>query len=539
MLVKGTIRSIDAAAGVVVVANDAGDEARLRIEDLVVYRGSQRISSKDLLAGQSAAFIDSEEQEGSGTGLIPTVQVGGDAPLWIVVRNRTTPIEFLPVPKAPPSPPPPADDTRGKWMALLAAFLGWMFDGLEIGLFPLVARPAMLELLGPQGKDHIIFWIVTVTATFLVGAAAGGILFGWLGDRIGRVKAMVWSVLTYSIFSGLCCFAQAPWHLGVLRFLSALGMGGEWSLGVALVMEIWPSKNRPLLAGLIGAAANVGFLLIGFLALALAQPGFLKVLGSGLGWLFPASWFDMTKSSWRFLLLLGAVPAFLTFFIRLFVPESEKWKHAARTAPKPRIADIFKPGIAKYSILGACLAGVALLGTWGSVQQAVPWAGQLAEQQSLNRPESTAWAQIVAAVGAIIGTIAAAVVADKLNRRIVYFGLCLLSLIVSQYLFRAVSTFGAQFLAVLCLANGLTAAFYGWLPLYLPELFPTRVRATGSGFTFNSGRILAAVGAVSASVYYGGKENWPQMCSVTSLIYAAGLALIWICPETKGKPLPE
>jgi MFS family permease len=350
-------------------------------------------------------------------------------------------------------------------MALLAAFLGWMFDGLEIGLFPLVARPAMQQLLGPEGKDQIIFWIVTVTATFLVGAAVGGVLFGWLGDRVGRVKAMVWSVLTYSVFSGLCCFAQAPWQLGALRFLSALGMGGEWSLGVALVMEIWPSDKRPILAGLIGAAANVGFLLIGFLALALAQPTFLSMLGSGLGWLLPASWFDSTKESWRFLLLLGAVPALLTFFIRLFVPESEKWKHAAATAPKPRIADIFQSGLARMTILGACLAGVALLGTWGSVQQAVPWAGQLAEQQSLNRPQSIAWAQIVAAIGAIIGTILAAVVADKLNRRIVYFALCLLSLIVSQYLFRAVTSYGPQFLWVLGLANGLTAAVYGWLPL--------------------------------------------------------------------------
>src|SRR5437667_7551373 len=105
----------------------------------------------------------------------------------------------------------PAPEVRGKWMALLAAFLGWMFDGLEIGLFPLAARPAMVELLGPgtpQAPAPITQWIIVVTAAFLVGAACGGVFFGWLGDRIGRVKAMVWSVLTYSIFSGLCCFSQ-------------------------------------------------------------------------------------------------------------------------------------------------------------------------------------------------------------------------------------------------------------------------------------------------------------------------------------------
>jgi MFS family permease len=430
---------------------------------------------------------------------------------------------------------------RGKWMALLAAFLGWMFDGLEIGLFPLVARPAVRELLGEQANAHVIPWIVAVTATFLLGAAAGGILFGWLGDRVGRVKAMVWSVLTYSVFSGLCCFAQAPWHLGALRFLSALGMGGEWSLGVALVMEIWPANRRPILAGLIGAAANVGFLLVGFLALSLSQPGLMRWLGENMTWLFPARWFN--ESSWRFLLFLGAMPALLTFFIRIFVPESERWKAASANAPKARVRDIFSGGLSRVTLLGACLAGVALLGTWGSVQQAVPWAAQLTTEMAkanpaINPRAETAWTQIYTAIGAIIGTVVVAVMAEKLNRRIVYFALCALSLAVTQYLFRGIKAFDGHFLLIVAVANGLTAGFYGWLPLYLPELFPTRVRATGQGFSFNSGRILAAVGAVSASLYYGGKENWPEMCAVTSLVYLPGLLIIWLCPETKGKPLP-
>jgi SHS family sialic acid transporter-like MFS transporter len=440
-----------------------------------------------------------------------------------------------PTPGIPPAEAP--EPAQGKWMAFAAAFLGWMFDGLEIGLFPLVARPAVRELLGPRADQAIIPWIVAVTATFLVGAACGGILFGWLGDRIGRVKAMVWSVLTYSVFSGLCAFSAAPWHLGVLRFCSALGMGGEWALGVALVMEIWPARSRPLLAGFIGAAANVGFLLVGFLALALSRPDLMNWLGAHLTWIFPASWFK--ESSWRFLLFLGALPAMLTFFIQIFVPESKKWKHAVATAPKARVRDIFTGGLGRYTILGACLAGVALLGTWGSVQQAVPWAAKMAKAQGLNWQASTAWAQISAAVGAILGTIVAALVADKLNRRLVYFGLCVLSLGVCQYLFRAIDAYGGLFLLVFTVANGLTAAFYGWLPLYLPELFPTRVRATGSGFTFNSGRILAAAASISVALLYGGQEDYPRMCAVTSLVYVVWFVLIWLCPETKGKPLPE
>src|SRR5438445_4072701 len=158
-------------------------------------------------------------------------------------------------------------EPRGKWMALTAALLGWMFDGLEMGLFPLVARPAIRDLLAVSDDSEVGRWFAVATAAFLVGAATGGVLFGWLGDRIGRVRAMTLSVLTYALFSGACGFAQSPVQIVVLRFFSALGMGGEWSLGVALVMEIWPDRSRAFLAGLIGAAANVGYLLIALLGL--------------------------------------------------------------------------------------------------------------------------------------------------------------------------------------------------------------------------------------------------------------------------------
>src|SRR5262245_22337671 len=192
---------------------------------------------------------------------------------------------------------------RGKWMALTAALLGWMFDGLEMGLFPLVASPALKELLGTGATDATIGrWANIATAGFLVGAATGGVLFGWLGDRLGRVRAMTLSVFTYAIFSGLCGFASSPQQIAILRFVAALGMGGEWALGVALIMEIWPDKSRAFLAGLIGAAANVGYLLIAVVGLA-----------------FP-------PDAWRMLMFVGALPALLTFFIRLFVPESERWQ---------------------------------------------------------------------------------------------------------------------------------------------------------------------------------------------------------------------
>ena len=157
----------------------------------------------------------------------------------------------------------PASTARTRWLVLAAAFLGWMFDGLEMGIFPVVARPALQELLGTQADQQVGPWMGYITALFLLGAAAGGLVFGWLGDKVGRVRAMVASILTYSVFTGACYFAGAAWQLGFFRFLAALGMGGEWALGVALVVECWPDDKRPLMAGVIGAAANIGYALIG------------------------------------------------------------------------------------------------------------------------------------------------------------------------------------------------------------------------------------------------------------------------------------
>jgi MFS family permease len=408
---------------------------------------------------------------------------------------------------------------RAQYMALLAAFLGWMFDGLEMGLFPLVARPALLDLMGPGSTEGS--WMGWITAGFLVGAAAGGLLFGWLGDRVGRVRAMVWSVLTYAIFSGLCGFAQAPWQLAVLRFLAALGMGGEWSLGVALVMEIWPSKSRPMLAGLIGAASNVGFLLIALVGLSIAQ-----LIGP-------------ENSSWRLLMFIGATPALLTFFVRIFVPESERWQHAAAGAPAARIREIFAPGLLKTTLLGTGLGGMALIGTWASIQWVTPWSHRMA-QGTEYASTAASYTQISSAFGAIVGTLLAAYCAEWFSRRLSYFVLCLLSLGVCAVLFRTQTEFGLTFLMLAGLAGCVTASFYGWLPLYLPELFPTRIRATGQGFAFNFGRVLAAIGALQSGWLLDHFDrDYARMGSIMSLVYVVGLVLIWFCPETKGQPLPE
>ncbi len=435
-----------------------------------------------------------------------------------------------------PDAQPEAMSKRGQWMALTAAVLGWMFDGLEMGIFPLVARPALGEMLGADGHDRIGHWMSINIAIFLVGASFGGLFFGWLGDRIGRVRAMVWSVLVYSIFSALGAFSIAPWHLAGLRFVASLGMGGEWALGVALVMEIWPSRSRPLLAGMIGAAANVGFLLVALLSLGLATV--IDSLGSVLRASLPSSWAEalLANQAWRLLMLLCAFPALLTFFIRIFVPESERWRVAASRSARVRVTDIFVPGIARLTLLGVALSAVALIGTWGSVQWIPSWGDKLTEKA----PRTREMLQIFSASGACIGTVAMAFLAERLNRRVSYFCLCVLSLLFCQFLFGATSDYGWQLVLGTGVVGILTASFYGWFPLYLPELFPTRIRATGQGFAYNAGRLLAAAGTlVSGQLLDFFKEDYARMCQVITWIYLAGMVLIWFCPETKGRPLPD
>jgi MFS transporter, SHS family, sialic acid transporter len=436
--------------------------------------------------------------------------------------------------------------TRAQWLALTAALLGWLFDGFEMGIFPLVARPALVEVLdltavtvqvrttenqeeldrlnreinGPVG-----LWNGRITAAFLLGAALGGWFFGWLGDRVGRVRGMVFSVLTYALFTGLCGLARTAEEIAGLRFLAALGMGGEWALGVALVMESWPERTRPLLAGLIGAAANIGYLLSACL-----------VKGT------EAFGLAMDAGGWRWVLGACAFPALLTFLLRMFVPESEKWQHAVQSGPRARLADIFAPALIRRTVIGTVLSGIALIGTWGSVQWIPIWTHTMTGSQA-----EAGNAQIAMSLGAAVGAFLGAVLGQYVGRRVAYFALSLGSLLICAYLFRwhvqLAGSINGSFLAVVFVTGALTASFYGWLPLYLPELFPTRVRATGQGFGFNFGRVIAAAGAVNTGLLMG--ENglfhgaYDLAAGTMSLVYVLGMVAIWWAPETRGKALPE
>jgi MFS family permease len=546
--------------------------------------------------------------------------------------------------------PAEAPVSRAAWMALIAALLGWMFDGAEMGVFSLVGRAAVMDLLNTKDDDLVRVWISIVNAGFLVGAATGGVVFGWLGDRIGRVRAMTLSVLTYALFTGVCGFCQEAWQVLLLRFIAALGMGGEWSLGVALVMEVWPNKSRAFMAGLIGAAANVGYLLVGFVGLGLT--GILEQLAAGMrGIGMPADTVTMLtgNTGWRIIMILGTLPALLTFFIRTFVPESEKWEKenasgntsnwasvdliavliglagplliiavwsddGSRYLPEANRASwlwitrgvstllglaiavvCYSYPVLRYCqrieastnatgfsqrtfrrmLLAACLSGVALLGTWGSTQNVPNWADEMskkskaAEVERLTAAGETAAAEALAkknlgareyaliaiSAGAIVGTLIAAWLGNFMGRRPTYCLLCFCSMLSIFYLFVFHKQYDSSMLFAAFLAGTCTAAFYGWLPLYLPELFNTNVRATGQGFGFNFGRVLAAIGTLQIvnllssmkSTFSNGvnlgslhiEPGWPVVCSMLSTIYLIGMIIIWFAPETNGQELPE
>jgi len=302
----------------------------------------------------------------------------------------------------------------------------------------------------------------------------------------------------------------------VFRFLAALGMGGEWSLGVALVVECWPDKFRPLLAGTIGVAGNVGFLLISVLAMT----------------------FRVTPESWRWTMLAGAAPAILALLVIALIPESPRWRESVRNQQAQPLREIFTTRLAWPTFLATTFASIALVGTYAAVTGFLPaWVDQLAGPTN---PHAKGTVQFAISIGSIIGCFFAPLLGDRIGRRPTYFGLCALSLAVCAVLFGLLRTYDFVFLAVAGLAGAATASFYGWLPLYLPELFPTRIRATGQGLSYNFGRIFAAIGALGTGqlmqTFHG---SYPQACGTISLVYVLGLVLIWLAPETKGQPLPD
>jgi SHS family sialic acid transporter-like MFS transporter len=396
-------------------------------------------------------------------------------------------------------------------------FLGWLFAGLEIALFVLIHRPAMVSLMtdgngftasSVADSDHAITqWFAWYQAAFLFGAAAGGWIFGLLGDRLGRTRSLGLSVLCYSLFTGACYFAKSPEELLILRFLACHGIGGAWPNTVALVAEAWPEASRPFLAGLLGTAANIGQVLMGVTGLCC----------------------DVTSTSWRWVLLVGMAPAVIGVWCLTAVPESVRWLKSRRDLPPNSagpLRELFRPPLLRMTLFGILLGAVPVIGTAANAQWIVPWTDQvqsaqgkatiskqvgevaqstdaLKPQPKKPNPKAKALTQIARSGGAVFGSLLGGILAMLLGRRTTYFLVSLLSLVASTFIFGWMNPLDPWFTTASFLFGFVGTIYFGWLPLFLPELFPTRVRATGAGISFNTGRIVAGFVALGTGVLLG------------------------------------
>jgi MFS family permease len=390
--------------------------------------------------------------------------------------QRITPSDSTPAPAGAQKITHLKDITPAQWKSGIAAWLGWLFDGLEMHLFSLIATIFVAELLHADKKDpDVAFYSSWIQAAFLMGWALGGAFFGIIGDRIGRTRALMLTILVYAVFTGLSFFAQAWWHVLIFRFISALGIGGEWALGSSLLSETWPSTWRPWLAAVLQCAVNCGILLA-TLAVALLSS-------------FPP----------RTVFLVGVIPAFVVLWIRRAVPEPEVW-HQARTqtgVAALRFSDLFRGKIRRTSILTVLVCGLSLTGHWAFMFWCLQHFRNLPDLQSWTEAERTelvSWALFAIVLTSMAGNFIGALLARKLGYRhaIVLMFLGYFGAMTGAYCIPRTHNEMWIWLAIIGICSGAFALF----TMYLPPLFPTLLRTTGAGFCYNIGRLAAAFGTV-------------------------------------------
>ena len=400
---------------------------------------------------------------------------------------------------------------------LAAAFAGLVCAGVQLGLMPLASLSVSRHLLGASFSDGLAGqWFARYTAALMLGAAFGGIALGALGDRVGRARAMGVCVLVYSLAGGAGAFVATQEQLLVLRFVAGFGVGGMWPNGVALVAECWPNASRPMVAGVAGTGLNVGILLVSQL---------------GRCW-------QVTADSWRWLFQLGALPVVLGLAALVVVPESPRWL-AARGAAKSggRTRELFRPPLLRLTLIGIALGAIPLIGAWGASKWMIPWADKIA---GAAQPGYKAATQGWWAVGAILGSFFGSQLANLLGRRVTYFLISLGSVLLTCGIFLWLRPLQPAFLPMVFAQGFVSTLFFGWLPLYLPELFPTRVRAAGSGVAYNFGRFISAGGVLGAGAvmaWSGG--DYARVGVITGLVYALGMVVVWWAPDTTGRTLDD
>lgn len=407
------------------------------------------------------------------------------------------------------------DLTPQQWKSGVAAWLGWLFDGLDMHLYTLVAAPFVMQLLDASSPADAMVkekssWI---QASFLIGWALGGGFFGRLGDRLGRSRTLSLTILTYAAFTGLSSVAQTWWQLMILRFLAALGIGGEWSIGSSLLSETWPRHWRPWIAAVLQTGGNIG------------------ILGAC------ATVYLFAGANPRYVFLVGILPALLTFWIRRQVPEPEEWHAAKQRAGQaaPGVADLFRGAVRRTTLLTMAVCACSLTAWWAFLF----WH----PQHLRNLPELAAWA--AAARDQLVSRTFFFVILTSVAGN--FFGAALAKCLGYR---RAILLMFIGFFAAMCgtflqtphwqalvwfwfPAVGFFSGVFGLFTMYLPPLFPTLLRTTGAGFCFNIGRITAAFGTVFFGLF-SQVGNFRLALLYASFLLVPAITIALVLPEPRA-----
>ncbi len=425
-----------------------------------------------------------------------------------------------------------------QWRVLLASNLGWLFDGFEIFALFITVGFALHQLLDPSQYAAIPRYAGYILATTVFGWATGGVLGGILADYIGRKRAMMLSILTYSLTTGLSAFAWNWESFAVLRFLVGVGIGSEWATGASIVSELWPDHARGKGGGLLQCGAGLG-----------------GILASGV-WLLIGS---AGPNAWRWMYLIGVLPALLTLWIRRTIPESPRWersnerRRAARAARRTgvpvegeaaalnrfTVTDLFAERAVRRPLIAAFVMMLSVTFAFWGVATFIPtYVGSVAAKAGGSAPYFAAWAGLLTNIFGTLGFISLGFLADAIGRKptaMLWYAACLV-LTPVVYLW-------AQDMRVLlvCVAvfGFFTVGIWAWAPVWLPELFPTRMRGTAIAFTFNAPRFVSCIGPLIAGTLIVGLGGYGRAATIVGLLFVLGVIAAPFLPETRGKPLPE
>jgi len=451
--------------------------------------------------------------------------------------------------------------TRYQWLVLTIACLGWIFDVFEGQIFVASMRDAMPDLLGVKPDDPLVGgWNNWAFASFLLGGAFGGIIFGMLSDRIGRTKTMMLTILFYSAFTCVTAFAQYPWHMVVLRFFVAMGVGGEWAVAAAMVAEVMPKRARPITSSIFHASSVFGTLL------AVAAIGLL-IGNESLN----ASLAEKGIDGWRVGFAIGALPALLILWIRWKLKEPDSWKAARERAKNDpsqkqgRLPELFSKAHVRSTVVGVTLATVGLVTFWGihiygknallrnaqaevlQIENIPADAGKIVKADAFEKHKSKIkTAEMLSmtfnTIGGGLGLVMFGAISNSLGRKgafIMYHAVAFaMVLIMFMVLLPNENTSNLTYMIFLPIFGFFTLGMHAGYAVYFPELYPTRLRGTGAGFCFNMGRL----GTAAAFFFFGSLSTKllpEQQALWLSPLYLVGLVVVLFGRETRGQELPD